>query len=122
MPTKELIQNISEMRKITLVTADNYHTSQFNIEAGYQCIIGRADSLTAFYPAVDLTNLGGYRMGVSRTHAILELINGTVYITDHSSNGTYVNDTQINKGQRFPLENHNTVKFGELNFHIYIQA
>jgi predicted component of type VI protein secretion system len=71
---------------------------------------------------VDLTNLGGYRMGVSRTHAILELINDELYISDHSSNGTKVNAQPLQKGEKRLLENHSTVSFGELHFHVVIQA
>jgi|GEM_PF-6057993 len=121
MATGELIRNVPVTRKITLVTADKFYTRQFIVEEGYQCIVGRSDTQSAFYPTVDLTELGGYRMGVSRNHATLELVDGTLYITDQSSNGTHINGEKMTKGQRLPLDNHSKVQFGELNFHIYVQ-
>ncbi len=121
MPAKELTKNTPGTRRVTLVTPDKFYTFQFNIESGNQCVVGRSDEKTAFYPIVDLTNLGAYRMGVSRMHAVLELENDVLYVTDHSSNGTEVNSVRMQKGQKLAVENHSVISFGELNLHVVIQ-
>ena len=107
--------------RITMVTPDQYYTCQFTVEKGYQCVVGRSDKQNAFYPMVDLNELGGYRMGVSRMHAVFELINGHLHVTDTSSNGTFINETRLTKDTPTRLENHSTVTFGELTFHVYVQ-
>ena len=117
-----LVQNVSEMRKIKLVSPDNYYSLQFMIEAGQKVIVGRSDAQTEFYPAVDLSEHGAYGLGVSRSHAILELIEDKLYITDKSSNGTALNGQLLAKGETYPVESHDTLAFGELNFHLVIQS
>lgn len=122
MSTRELNRNVLEMRKIKLVSPDNFYSLQFTIESGQEAIIGRSDANIAFYPAVDLSNVGAYGLGVSRTHAILELIDDTLYITDKSSNGTHVNGQLLTKGEQYPVKSHDTVIFGGLHYHLVIQT
>lgn len=122
MPTRELNRNVSEKCKIKLVNPDNYYSLQFTIEAGQEVIIGRSDEHIEFYPTVDLSNLGAYGLGVSRTHAVLILSEGKLHIADMSSKGTQLNGKFLPKGKPYPVENHSLLTFGELNFHIIIQA
>ena len=59
-------------------------------------IMGRRDPMTQQSPDVDLDEFAGYRMGVSRRHATLEVLNGALYLTDlGSANGTYLNNQKM---------------------------
>ncbi|MFZ4816220.1 MAG: FHA domain-containing protein [Phototrophicaceae bacterium] len=59
-------------------------------------IMGRRDPMMQKSPDVDLDQFGGYRMGVSRRHATLEVVNGILYLTDlDSANGTYLNNRRL---------------------------
>lgn len=43
-------------------------------------------------------------VGVSKNHAVIELMNGKYFLTDpHSTNGTYINGRMIEKGVRNEL-------------------
>ena len=72
-------------------------------------VLGRRDPITEQLPEVDLDQFAGYRMGVSRRHAIMNLQNGKLTITDMgSSNGTFVN------GQRLEARKPELVRDGDL--------
>lgn len=57
---------------------------------------------------------------VSRNHATLKVMdNGKIFITDHSSNGTYVNGIKISQNVDFPVKRGDSVSFAntaELNW------
>lgn len=59
-------------------------------------VIGRQDPMTGQVPEVNLDDFAGYRMGVSRKHAMLEVKNEALTVTDlGSSNGTYLNGNRL---------------------------
>ena len=59
-------------------------------------VIGRRDPMTDQVPEANLDDFAGYRMGVSRKHAMVEVKNGTLTVTDlGSSNGTYLNGNRL---------------------------
>ena len=57
---------------------------------------------------------------VSRTHATIKIMdNGKMFITDHSSNGTFVNGIKISQNVDFPVKRGDSVSFAntaELNW------
>lgn len=59
---------------------------------------------------------------VSRNHATLKVMdNGKIFITDHSSNGTYVNGIKISTNVDFPIKRGDSVSFAnvsELNWEV----
>jgi hypothetical protein len=60
-------------------------------------VIGRSDLDSGFRPDFDLARYGARKRGVSRKHARLHLLRGSLYVTDlESANGAYLN------GQRLP--------------------
>ncbi|MEL6151396.1 MAG: FHA domain-containing protein [Chloroflexota bacterium] len=72
-------------------------------------IMGRRDPITEQVPEVDLDRYAGYRMGVSRRHAILRLIGDELKLVDlGSSNGTYLN------GERLEARKPTTVLEGDV--------
>lgn len=59
-------------------------------------VLGRRDPITEQVPEVDLDMFAGYRMGVSRRHAILKVVNKMLVVVDlGSSNGTYLNGKRL---------------------------
>ncbi|XP_078422344.1 transcription factor 19 [Cetorhinus maximus] len=85
------------------------------LPAGQRCTfrLGRRPDLT------DLCLTSGSRAEelISRVHAELQAERGTagdwrVHIVDRSTNGTFVNDIRIPKGQRMELADGDTVTFG----------
>ncbi|MFA5328112.1 MAG: FHA domain-containing protein [Prolixibacteraceae bacterium] len=57
---------------------------------------------------------------VSRSHATLKVYeNGKIFITDHSSNGTWVNGVKISQNVEFPVKRGDSINFAhaaELNW------
>src|SRR5476651_1364260 len=65
-----------------------------------QVIIGRSDLVDGHVPGLDLEPYGGQDYGVSRTHAVLYVEEGSLYIRDlASTNGTRVNDFALEPDQ-----------------------
>lgn len=61
-----------------------------------QATIGRRDPNTDQVPDIDLDQFAGYRMGVSRKHALLQISGGALTVMDlGSSNGTYLNGNRL---------------------------
>jgi hypothetical protein len=80
-----------------------------------QVIIGRRDPITEQSPPVDLDDFAGYRMGVSRKHAILELLNGNLMVSDlGSSNGTYLNGKRLPMRQPQVVINGDMIRLGQI--------
>ena len=51
---------------------------------------------------------------VSRRHAMIEFVQGTYYIHDlNSTNGTYVNNTPLGKGQKLALDIGDVITIGK---------
>jgi predicted amidophosphoribosyltransferase len=85
-----------------------------------ELLIGRTDDISGIYPDVDLTPHGGEEGGVSRRHANLIHAGDSWYVVDlDSTNGTYVNGTEIARGVQVPVQDGDRISFGdaELVFH-----
>ena len=86
-----------------------------------ESLVGRTDDVSGIYPDVDMTPHGGEEGGVSRRHARLILEGGNWFVEDlDSTNGTYVNDTEIAPKTRAALNNGDALNFGdvEMIFHL----
>lgn len=58
--------------------------------------LGRRDPATGTMPDIDLTAYSGYRLGVSRTHAIIRMKGDQLELLDlGSSNGTQINGSRL---------------------------
>lgn len=76
--------------------------------------VGRADPASKWYPQVDLSPHDGLAGGVSRRHASLTWVDGTLYVEDSSSNGTLLNGARLVPGQRVPLQSGDELMFGRI--------
>ncbi|MEM9950485.1 MAG: FHA domain-containing protein [Chloroflexota bacterium] len=62
---------------------------------------------------LNLSEHYGWMLGVSRQHAEIVYDTGTYYITDlGSTNGTWLNSTQLSPNERYPLESHDQIRLG----------
>jgi hypothetical protein len=80
-----------------------------------EIVIGRRDPITEKVPEVDLDRYAGYRMGVSRRHAVIHLTGGQLMLTDMgSSNGTFLNGKRLRARQPEPVLDNDLVRFGQI--------
>lgn len=84
-------------------------------------VMGRRDNTTRQKPAVDLEDYEGYRMGVSRRHAILRLEpDSKLTIQDYgSANGTFLNGVRLPAHQPAQLQDGDELRLGHLRMRVY---
>lgn len=84
--------------------------------------IGRRDPATGTQPDVDLTSYAGYRLGVSRKHAVIRRNNQQLEIFDlGSSNGTQLNGVRLQAHQPQPLRDGDEVTLGKMLIRVLFQ-
>ncbi|MFZ4828665.1 MAG: FHA domain-containing protein [Phototrophicaceae bacterium] len=77
--------------------------------------LGRRDNVNGNTPSLDLDGYGGYKLGVSRTHACLKLEQGRLVVIDLGSvNGTFVNGRRILAQNPHPLHHGDRLGIGQL--------
>src|SRR5258708_22778575 len=89
-----------------------------------ETVFGRRDAATGTMPDVDLTPFAGYRMGVSRKHAIIkqsEEADRLELIDLGSSNGSFLNGARLNANKPYKLRDGDEVRLGQMIIHIYFQ-
>lgn len=72
--------------------------------------VGRMSSDLAY-----LLNASDY---TSRYHAKLKLENGAFWVTDESTNGTFVNDKRLLKGETVELHSDDVLRFADVAFKV----
>jgi pSer/pThr/pTyr-binding forkhead associated (FHA) protein len=90
-----------------------------------ETVFGRRDPATGSMPDVDLTPFAGYRMGVSRKHALIRQGEGAdrLDLWDlGSSNGTFLNGTRLNANRPYRLRDGDEIRFGQMVMHVYFQT
>ncbi len=84
--------------------------------------IGRRDPATGTMPDVDLSAYAGYRLGVSRKHAIIRLKEEQLELYDlGSSNGTSVNGERLTAHQPHVLRDGDEVVLGKMIVRVLFQ-
>ena len=84
-----------------------------------ELIIGRKDPQTGQLPAVDLFNYGALEKGVSRRHAAIVRLEGSLQIKDIGSpNGTFLNGQKLVPHQARVLRDGDDVRLGHLTLRI----
>lgn len=63
----------------------------------------------------DLLNASDY---TSRYHAKLKLENGAFWVTDESTNGTFINDKRLLKGETVELHSDDVLRFADVAFKV----
>jgi FHA domain-containing protein/zinc ribbon protein len=89
-----------------------------------ETVFGRRDPATGAMPDVDLTPFAGYRMGVSRRHAVIrqtEAENRLDLVDLGSSNGTFLNGIRVPPNQPQRLRDGDEIRLGQMVLRIYFQ-
>lgn len=88
-----------------------------------EIVLGRRDPNTGAIPDVDLTAYAGYRLGVSRRHAIIRMQDKALYLTDlGSSNGSFLNGTRLSPHRPHQLRDGDEVRLGQMALRLYFQS
>jgi len=78
-------------------------------------IVGRKDSEDDRQVDIDLAPFNAHEHGVSRYHAIIQVVNGRLSIKDfNSSNGTIINNYQLKPMFAYRLRNGDEIFLGKL--------
>jgi pSer/pThr/pTyr-binding forkhead associated (FHA) protein len=94
------------------------------IKPKIETVFGRRDPATGSMPDVDLTPFAGYRMGVSRKHALIRQneTGDKLELWDlGSSNGTFLNSTKLDPNKPYRLHDGDEVRFGQMMMRLYFQ-
>lgn len=93
------------------------------ITPGQETVIGRRDPATGIAPDIDLTSYAGYRMGVSRKHAILRLRANRLELLDlGSSNGSTINGERVTAHEPHLLRDGDVIGFGKMTMRVIFQS
>ncbi len=87
-----------------------------------ETVFGRRDPATGAMPDVDLTPVAGYRMGVSRRHALIrqtEAENRLDLVDLGSSNGTFLNGNRVAPDHPQRLRDGDEIRLGQMVLRIY---
>lgn len=82
-------------------------------------LLGRYNPSTKVRPDVDLSGFNAEESGVSREHARLNVIEGSLYITDlNSANHTFLNGLRLTANQPRILRDGDEIRLGRLRLQI----
>lgn len=81
--------------------------------------IGRSDLDSGFRPDFDLARYGARKRGVSRKHARLHLLRGSLFVTDlESANGAFLNGERLPAHEPHILISGDTLMLGRLGIRV----
>jgi hypothetical protein len=110
---------ILDKGEIALIISGSPHLIRMTVKQ--PIILGRnfsKDSLTDFQ--LDLAALDAHDLGVSRHHARLEKMQGSVYLIDlDSSNGTLLNDERLKPHKPYLVLNGARIQLGRLKMLLF---
>ncbi len=90
--------------------------------SGKDMVIGRRDPNTEISPDVDLENYAGYRMGVSRRHALMRYHEQSLLLLDLGScNGTFLNSVRLPANQPHKIRNGDKIRLGQITLRVHFQ-
>ena len=82
-------------------------------------LLGRKPQDMEYSTCVNLSQVGGDEKGVSRSHAILSLMEGTLFVRDcNSSNGTYLNHAELYPMRNYVVNDGDWLMLGRLKMRI----
>jgi hypothetical protein len=80
-----------------------------------ELVLGRLSENTFDDSLLDLTDLGGYQMGLSRRHAMIRKADAGYEIIDlASTNGSWLNDERLVPNKPYPLASGSQLRFGRM--------
>jgi hypothetical protein len=104
--------------RVILVVPDS-NKKPIGLEIVERISIGRGGHTSTV--DLELIEYGANQKGVSRRHAILQVVGGLLYITDlGSTNGTYLNSYFIPFGESKVIHDNDVISLGALHFKVKI--
>ncbi len=95
------------------------HIIRANVHTEGGTVLGRYNPATDTSPEVDLTGYDAEKFGVSRQHARLSIVDGSLYVTDlDAPNGTYLNSLRLTALQPRILRDGDEIRLGKLRIQI----
>ena len=86
-----------------------------------EIVIGREDPVSAIFPDIDTTLMGGEEDGVSRNHAKIRREGDTYFVYDlNSVNYTFVNKTKVNPDEPVELTDGDELMLGRMKFNVHL--
>jgi hypothetical protein len=93
------------------------------IDPRQRMILGRGGSKTNRNPEIDLADFDALKKGVSRVHAMINLQDDALTITDMGSiNGTYLNGERLPANSNRILHDGDEIRLGKLMVRTYFQC
>lgn len=84
-----------------------------------EVMVGRKDLTTGTLPDLDLTPYAGYRMGVSRRHAMFRMYDRRIEVVDlGSSNGSRLNGIVLHAHQPYLLRDGDLLTLGKMEMRV----
>jgi hypothetical protein len=80
-------------------------------------IIGRKVGETSD-ALIDLSNLGGYQLGLSRRHVTIRKADSGYEVIDISTNGTWLNGEQLIRNKPYPLASGSQLRLARMRFFV----
>ncbi len=88
-------------------------------EVSKTMLLGRSDNKSSTVPDLDFSPFEGYKLGVSRQHAIVSARNSRMMIRDlNSANGTFLNGGRLEPGQEYRLHHGDTIGLGKMQLQV----
>ena len=86
-------------------------------------VLGRVSEGQTILPDLDLGPYEALEAGVSRIHALIQISLDSISITDlGSSNGTYINEEQVQKHVQHKIENKDMIRLGRLQMQAIMKS
>ncbi|NJM07756.1 zinc-ribbon domain-containing protein [Candidatus Gracilibacteria bacterium] len=84
-------------------------------------LIGRSDTVSGFFPDIDLGGHGALEAGVGRRHMMLSIQGVSIVAEDlNSTNGSFINGQKLQPNMPQPLSNGDELRLGNLVFEVRI--
>ena len=84
-----------------------------------EMLLGRPDAHHNIIPEIDLTEYGGYNLGISRRHALIRTVNNRVTIEDlGSANGTFINEHALESGKEYRIRDRDIIRLGHMRLQV----
>ena len=93
---------------------------RLHLQVSGEVRVGRADPQAKIKPELDLTQDNGAEYGVSREHALIQLVKqGIILIDLDSTNGTSLNNSRLPPHVPHSLQSGDEIRFGDLLVHLF---
>jgi pSer/pThr/pTyr-binding forkhead associated (FHA) protein len=113
MESKQRLGKSEVRKKLYLHLRELNEMLSVSIDEDREIVLGRSDPATNHKPDVDLAPYDAVDKGVSRSHAMIKVDNGTLRLLDlDSSNHTYLNGQQLIPRQRRILRDGDEIRLG----------